>query len=71
MQNFKQAYKLMCNQSSADNRNITKTNLLNVLSQIPIVSNFDNATTQEKAQGKLKKQKIMIEISTSKVYMSI
>ena len=51
---FEQAYKLMSSESSEKDRNITKENLINILSQIPSVTNFDNATVQEKAEGKLK-----------------
>lgn len=53
---FEQAYKMMCNQISANDRNVAKDKLLNMLSQITLITNFDNATTQEKAQGKLKEK---------------
>ncbi|HEX5152524.1 MAG TPA: hypothetical protein VFW07_13835 [Parafilimonas sp.] len=51
---FEQAFKLMLNENPASVRNVMKENLINFLSQIAILSNFDNATAQEKADGKLK-----------------
>ena len=51
---FEQAFKLMLNENSANVRNVMKENLINLLSQISVLSNFDNATAQEKADGKLK-----------------
>ncbi len=51
---FDQAFKLMLNENTANNRNVMKENLIKFLSQIPILSYFDNATAQEKAEGKLK-----------------
>lgn len=51
---FEQAYKLMLNEITINDRNLMKVNLMNLLSQISILSNFDNATAKEKAEGKLK-----------------
>lgn len=51
---FEQAYKLMLDEESARVRNLTKEDLINTLTQIPVMSNFDNATAKEKAEGKLK-----------------
>lgn len=51
---FEQAYKLMLNEITINDRKVMQENLINLLSQISILSNFDNATVQEKADGKLK-----------------
>ncbi|UUC44911.1 hypothetical protein [Flavobacterium cerinum] len=48
------AYLLMLAEESASLRKQRKENLLKELSQIPVKSNFDNATAEEKAAGKLK-----------------
>ena len=48
---FQKAYIMMLNDRSA---NDMTENLKSLLSQISIVTNFDNATPQEKAQAKLK-----------------
>lgn len=53
---FEQAYKLMLNECGANKRKQMQQDLLCLLSQIPIISNFDNATPQEKAEGKLKEK---------------
>lgn len=50
---FEQAFKLM-NENAMNDRNVMKINLINLLSSISILSNFDNATAKEKAEGKLK-----------------
>ena len=51
---FEQAFKLMFNENTINDRNLMKVNLMNLLSQISILSDFDNATAKEKAAGKLK-----------------
>ena len=51
---FEQAYKLMLDETSLNIRNLTKENLITLLSQIPIMTNFDNATDKEKKEGILK-----------------
>jgi hypothetical protein len=51
---FEQAYKLMLNEMDINKRIEMQKDLLKLLSQISILSNFDNATPQEKAAGKLK-----------------
>jgi len=51
---FEQALKLMLLSNSANERSYTSQNLIHFLSQISVVSNFDNATTQERSEGKLK-----------------
>jgi hypothetical protein len=51
---FEETYKLMMNEIEINKRKQMQNDLLNLLSQIPIISNFDNATPQEKAEGKLR-----------------
>lgn len=51
---FEQAFKLMLLAHDAEKRDDTAKKLLQWLSQIKIVTNFDNATTQERTEGKLK-----------------
>ncbi len=51
---FEEAYKLMLNEIGINKRKQMQNDLLNLLSQIAIISNFDNATPQEKADGKLR-----------------
>lgn len=51
---FEQAYKLMLNENAINKRTEMQKDLLKLLSQSAILSNFDNATPQEKAAGKLK-----------------
>jgi len=51
---FEQAYKLMWDLSPTNIRKSAKDILLTSLSRIALVTNFDNATSQEKAKGKLK-----------------
>ena len=53
---FEQAYKLMLSESSIGKINDSKEKLLTLLSQIPVLSNFDNATQQEKADGLLQEK---------------
>ncbi len=53
-QDFEQAYKLLFSEKSSGERKIMKENLIKLLSQIPILANFDNATPTEKAEGKQK-----------------
>lgn len=51
---FEQAYKLMLGEMDINKRVEMQKNLLALLSPISILSNFDNATPQEKEAGKLK-----------------
>jgi hypothetical protein len=51
---FDQALKLMLDEKTSKDRNVMKKNLIKHLSQISILSNFDNATAQEKTTGKIK-----------------
>jgi hypothetical protein len=51
---FELAYKLMLSEIEINKRIEMQKNILKSLSQIAILSNFDNATPQEKAEGKLK-----------------
>jgi hypothetical protein len=51
---FEQAFKLMLLAHDAEKRDDTAKKLLQWLSQIKIVTNFDNATAQERTEGKLK-----------------
>ena len=51
---FEQAFKLMLDESSVDVRKIMKENLIKLLSDILVMSDFDNATVKEKEEGKLK-----------------
>lgn len=51
---FEQAYKLLFDEVSSNERKAMKEHLIEILSQIPILSNFDNATPSEKAKGKQK-----------------
>lgn len=51
---FEEAYKLMLNEIGINKRKQMQNDILNLLSQIPVISNFDNATPQEKADGKLR-----------------
>jgi hypothetical protein len=53
---FEQAYALMLGEIEGNKRMKMQNELVSLLSQIPIVSNFDNATPQEKAAGKLKEK---------------
>jgi len=48
---FEQAFAIMNSEKSAYLRKSTKETLLSTLSQIPIVTNFDYATKEEKAKG--------------------
>lgn len=50
---FKQAYENMLKKNSKV-INTNKKNLINKLSKFSIIKNFDNATKEEKAEGKLK-----------------
>ncbi|MDP4208913.1 MAG: hypothetical protein Q8928_08880 [Bacteroidota bacterium] len=51
---FEQAYKLMVADKLSNARNQTKGNIVSTLSSISIITDFDNATAQEKAKAKLK-----------------
>lgn len=51
---FEQAYKLMLADKLSNVRNQTKENIVSTLSSILIITDFDNATAQEKAKAKLK-----------------
>ncbi len=51
---FEQAYKLMMNEIATKGGIPMQKNLVNLLSSIAVLSDFDNATPQEKADGKLK-----------------
>lgn len=51
---FKQAFTLMLQERDATGRTAMKHRLTELLTPITIVSNFDNATAKEKAEGKLK-----------------
>jgi hypothetical protein len=51
---FEKAYKLMLNEITANERKKAQVNLIDLLSVIPVLSDFDNATAKEKADGKLK-----------------
>lgn len=51
---FKQAYELMLKEIDINKRKEMQEKIIKLLSQIPVLSNFDNATPQEKAEGKLK-----------------
>ena len=48
---FEEAYKIMTSENS---QNQTKDKLIKTLSNISVITNFDNATATEKADGKLK-----------------
>lgn len=51
---FEQAYQLMIADTSKAERISERDNLVGMLSQFPIITNYDNATAQEKALGKSK-----------------
>ncbi|KOY87788.1 hypothetical protein AD998_18095 [bacterium 336/3] len=51
---FEQAFKLMLLAHDAEKRDNTAKKILHFLSQIKIITHFDNATAQERTEGKLK-----------------